>query len=192
MSKTNTQTQILDTAQELIQRVGLNAMSYADISEAIGIRKASIHYYFPTKDDLVSALLKRYSPYFLRLVDAILESPLSPEVKLRQYCALFEATLSGGEEDKACLCGMLGAELKTLNSPLVELINEFYQGNTVRLEKLLTEGRELGDFKFPGEIKAMARLIFSLLEGGLLIARAKGGINQFREIVEQLMQLVRG
>ena len=34
MKQTNTRTQILDTAQELIQTVGLNAMSYADISEA--------------------------------------------------------------------------------------------------------------------------------------------------------------
>ncbi|WP_257998927.1 TetR/AcrR family transcriptional regulator [Fischerella thermalis] len=49
MNSTDTRTQILDTAQDLIQRVGVNAMSYQDISEAVGIRKASIHYHFPSK-----------------------------------------------------------------------------------------------------------------------------------------------
>lgn len=192
MNSSNTQTQILDAAQELIQRVGLNAMSYADISKAVGIRKASIHYHFATKESLVAALLDRYSDCFFRLVDPILETSESSEIKLRLYCGLFEATLSSGEQDKACLCGILGAELKTLNSPQIEQVTQFYRDNRVRLVKLLTQGQETGEFKFPGDVNAMAILIFSLLEGALLIARADGGITQFRSIVEQLVQVVKG
>ena len=101
MKSTNTRTKILDTAQTLIQTVGFNAMSYADISKVVGIRKASIHYYFPSKDDLVVTLLERYSHYFFKLVDTILASPESAEVKLRRYCGVFEATLSSGEQDIA-------------------------------------------------------------------------------------------
>lgn len=192
MTTTNTRTQILDTAQELIQKVGLNAMSYADISNAIGIRKASIHYHFPTKDDLVAALLDRYSPCFFRLFDGILDSPDPPEMKLRRYCGLFEATLTSGQQDKACLCGMLGAEMKTLNSPLIEQVVQFYHDNQIRLTQLLQQGRETGEFKFSGQVKSMAMVIFSMLEGGLLITRADGGVAQFREMVEQLMQVVKG
>lgn len=192
MKATETRTEILDTAQQLIQRLGVNAMSYADISKAVGIRKASIHYHFSTKDDLVAALLDRYNPYFLKLVDDIIASPEPPETKLSRYCALFEVTLSSGEQDKACLCGMLGAELKSLKNSLAERVIQFYQDNEVRLVKILTEGREAGVFSFPGDINAMATLIFSLLEGGVLIVRANGGISQFRAIVEQLMQLVKG
>lgn len=191
MKSIDTRTQILDTAQELIQTVGLNAMSYADISQAVGIRKASIHYHFPSKDDLLVALLERYTPYFLRLVDTILDSPESAQVKLRRYCELFEATLSSGKQDKACLCGMLGAEVKTLNSPLSEQISKFYQENEIRLTQLLSEGITTGIFNFPGDTTAMAQLIFSLLEGELLIARAYKGVPHFRVVIEQLIQLVR-
>ena len=191
MKSTNTRTKILDTAQTLIQTVGFNVMSYADISKAVGIRKASIHYYFPSKDDLLVALLERYSSYFLKLVDTILASASSAEVKLRRYCGLFEATLSSGEQDKACLCGMLGAEVKTLDSPLSEQIAQFYQDNETRLTQLLSEGIETDVFKFPGETKVMAQLIFSLLEGELLIARTKGGVPHFRGVVEQLIELVK-
>ncbi|MDJ0799646.1 MAG: TetR/AcrR family transcriptional regulator [Calothrix sp. MO_167.B12] len=192
MKTTDTRTQILDTAQELIQKVGLNAMSYADISAAVGIRKASIHYHFPTKDDLVAALLDRHSPCFFRFCDAILDSSESPEIKLRHYCGLFEATLSSGKQDKACLYGMLGAEMKTLNSPLIVQVVQFYRDNQTRLVQLLQQGRETGDFKFPGNVESMAMVIFSMLEGGLLITRADGGVAQFREMVEQLIRVVKG
>ncbi|NER51374.1 MAG: TetR/AcrR family transcriptional regulator [Symploca sp. SIO1A3] len=191
MKSTNTRTHILDTAQELIQTVGLNAMSYANISQAVGVRKASIHYYFPSKDDLLMALLERYSPYFLRVVDTILDAPESAEVKLRRYCGLFEATLSSGKQDKVCLCGMLGAEIKTLNAPLSEQISRFYQENEIRLTQLLSQGLSAGVFNFPGDAVAMAQLIFSLLEGELLIARAGKGVPHFRGVVEQLMRLVK-
>ena len=192
MKSTDPKTLILDTAQELIQRLGVNAMSYQDISQVVGIRKASIHSHFPTKDDLVATLLDRYNAYFLRLVDNIVASSDSPEVKLRRYCELFEATLSSGKQDKACLCGMLGAELATLKSPLVERIRTFYRDNEERLAMILNQGRQAGIFRFSGDVQATATLIFSLLEGGILIARAYGGVQQFQVVIEQLMQLVLG
>ncbi|GAB4200158.1 MAG: TetR/AcrR family transcriptional regulator [Coleofasciculaceae cyanobacterium] len=191
MKTTDTRTQILDTAQELIQRVGVNAMSYQDISKAVGIRKASIHYHFPTKDDLIDALLNRYNDYFLRLVDSIIVTPESATIKLRRYCALFEATLDSGNCDKACLYGMIGAELATLKHPQVEQVRAFYRDNQQRLVKILTEGLESGVFKFAGDVNAMAMLIFSLLEGAMLIIRPGGGIAQYRATIEQLMQLIK-
>lgn len=192
MKQVDTKTFILDVAQDLIQRVGANGMSYQDISERVGIRKASVHTHFPKKDDLLAAVLDRYSDRLLRIVDGILASSDAPEVKLRRYCGLFEATLSSGDQDKACLCAMLGAELQTLNHPSVERIQAFYRANEERLALMLSEGRQDGSFQFPGEIDAMAALVFGLLEGGMLVARVKGGAGQFHQVIEQLMQLVKG
>jgi TetR/AcrR family transcriptional repressor of nem operon len=192
MKPTDTKTLILDTAQELIQRFGMNGMSYQDISQVVGIRKASIHTHFPTKDDLVATLLDRYNAYFLQIVDSIIESADSPDMKLRRYCGLFEATLQSGAEDKACLCGMLGAELATLKSPLARRIRTFYENNEARLATILTEGRNTGVFQFKGDVEVTATLIFSLLEGGILIARASGGSEQLNRVIEQLMRLVEG
>lgn len=188
----DTKTLILDTAQDLIQRLGMNGMSYQDISQVVGIRKASIHTHFPKKDDLLVALLDRYNDRFLRIVDGILASSDSPEVKLRRYCGLYEATLSSGNQDKACLCAMLGAELATLNHPSLELVRTFYRENEARLVSLLNQGRQAGDFRFPGDVRATAMLIFSLLEGGMLVARAQNGAQLFHQMMEQLIQMVKG
>lgn len=192
MKQADTKTQILDVAQDLIQRLGVNGMSYQDISELVGIRKASVHTHFPKKDDLVAALLDRYSDRFLRIVDGIVASDDAPEIKLRRYCGLYEATLSSGEQDKVCLCAMLGAELASLSHPSLEQVQTFYQENEARLVNILNKGRQTGDFRFTGEVQTMATLIFGLLEGGMLIARAHGGATQFHQVIEQLMRLVKG
>ncbi len=191
MESTNTRSQILDIAQDLIQKTGVNAMSYADISKAVGIRKASIHYYFPTKEDLIADLLDRYNEQFCRLVENILNSATSPEAKLNQYCGLFEETLSSGEQDKACLCGILSAELKTLNSPVVDRITQFYRDNEIYLEQILQLGLESGEFNFTGNPRTMAKLVFSLMEGDLLVARAEGGVARIQETTKQLMALIK-
>ncbi len=192
MKQPDTKTLILDVAQDLIQRLGVNGMSYQDISERVGIRKASVHTHFSKKEDLLTALLDRYSDRFLRIVDGILASNDTSEVKLRRYCGLFEATLSSGNQDRACLCAMLGAELETLNCSSVERVHRFYQANEERLATLLHTGRQDGSFRFPGEVQAMAALIFGLLEGGMLVARVRGGASQFHQMIEQLMRLVNG
>jgi TetR/AcrR family transcriptional repressor of nem operon len=185
-----TKTRILDVTQELVQRLGANAISYQHVSDAVGIRKASIHHHFPTKDHLLVALLTRYSAYFLALVDQIIAAPVSPAKQLDRYVALFHATLREGDNDKACLCGMLGAELATLNAPAADLVRAFYQENERRLARILDRGLETGDFRFAGTARAAAALVFALLEGAVLIARARGGVAHFKTVTDQLTRLL--
>jgi len=191
MKQIDTKTRILDVAQDLIQRRGSNAMSYQDISDVVGIRKASIHTHFPKKDDLLVALLDRYNDRFLRVVEGILASSDTPEVKLQRYCELFETTLHNGE-NKVCMCAMLGAEVASLNHQFSDRLRDFYQANEAYLVLLLNAGRQDGSFRFNGDVQAMASLIFGLLEGGMLVARAQGGAYQLHQIIEQLMKLVKG
>src|SRR5215470_9426462 len=144
MSESDTRTLILDAAQDLIQRLGANAMSYQHLSEAVGIRKASIHYHFPAKQDLLEALIERYHGYFLGLVDRIIAEESNPARMLDRYIDLFEATLREGKHDKACLCGTLGAELASLDNEAVNGIRRFYKANHDRLISILKRGQEAG------------------------------------------------
>ena len=49
--RSDTAEQILDLAETLIQTRGYSAFSYQDIADSLGIRKASIHYHFPSKTE---------------------------------------------------------------------------------------------------------------------------------------------
>src|SRR6201988_4888439 len=62
--KSRTAEQILDLAETLIQTRGYSAFSYQDIADSLGIRKASIHYHFPSKTELGIAVIDRYIARF--------------------------------------------------------------------------------------------------------------------------------
>ncbi|MGB3613985.1 MAG: TetR family transcriptional regulator C-terminal domain-containing protein, partial [Elainellaceae cyanobacterium] len=133
-----------------------------------------------------------YSDRFFRVVDGILVSDDSPEAKLRQYCGLFEATLDSGNQDKACLYGMMGAELVGLSHCLAEKVCQFYHNSEARLAALLDAGRDAGDFRFEGSAEDLAALILASMQGGLLIARVHGGPDKLHREIEQLIALVKG
>jgi TetR/AcrR family transcriptional repressor of nem operon len=125
-------------------------------------------------------------------VDALGEAKKVPASKLRAYAGLFEGTMSEGKHDKACLCGMLGAELSTLGGPSAAGFRRFYRDNEERLAHVLEEGREKGVFHFKGEATLVAGMIFSLLEGGALVARVEGGHKRLHAMTEQMLKLLQG
>src|SRR3954467_10653089 len=103
---------ILDVAQELLQTRGYNAISYQDIADRIGIRKASIHHHFPNKSDLAQALVRRYRQRWDAFLKEIDTSNAGPWSKLERYPAPSQQPAAGGAG--ACLCGVLGAEFASL------------------------------------------------------------------------------
>ena len=56
-----TRNALLVAAEEAARARGIDGFSYADLAETVGIRKASIHYHFPTKDALADAVMRRYA-----------------------------------------------------------------------------------------------------------------------------------
>jgi TetR/AcrR family transcriptional repressor of nem operon len=189
MADVDTRTRLLDAAQDLVQRVGANAMSYQHLSDAVGIRKASIHHHFPTKSDLLVALIERYHDDFLGLVDGLIAEGRDGADRLRRYMGLFEATLRRDACEKACPCGMLGAEVATLEPRAAARLRRFYEANDDRLATILAAGRADGSLRFEGEPATLARTLFAALEGAMLVARVDGGLKQFKKIAGQLRSL---
>lgn len=190
-TQVDTKTRILDTAQELIQRRGLNAMSFQDLSDAVGIRKASVHHHFATKNDMVASLLVRYLENFDSAVDRVMSSRVSGLNKLERYCNLFLETLQSGGQDKGCLCGMLMVEMASLDDPSMVLVRQFVRSNWRRIEAMVREGVEDGSIAIRGSVSGTARLLLAALEGSLLVARCEGGPKQLAENIAQLLTLLK-
>jgi TetR/AcrR family transcriptional regulator, transcriptional repressor for nem operon len=190
MATKDTKTAIMDAALDLIRRRGANAMSYQDVSEMVGIRKASIHHHFPAKDDLISAVVDRHADYAYGLMDEIFASKLDAAAKLRKFAAHFEEMLSEGKGDKVCIFGVLGAELVSLGSPAAGRLRRVYEEIEARLARVIEEGRKKGQFRFKGDSKRVAAMFFALLEGAMLIARADGGPKRLHAMADQALQLL--
>lgn len=58
----STYDRLLECADTCIQENGFEGFSYADLAKTLGIRKASIHHHFPTKNDLGLAYCEKKQP----------------------------------------------------------------------------------------------------------------------------------
>jgi TetR/AcrR family transcriptional repressor of nem operon len=185
-----TRDRILDSMQELIQTMGFNAVSYQDISEALGIRKASIHYHFPSKSDLGRAVVDRYQARLAGLMEKAENEPgRSHGDVLSDYFKPFIQV--AGSADKVCLCGALAGEFLSLPPDMREAVSSFFRQHENWLENLLEKGRSAGEFRFDASARDLSRLIFSALQGGLILRRSKGDADQLDNIILLVRAMLR-
>ena len=98
----DTRTTLLDIAEYNARSRGFDGFSYADLAVAVGIRKASIHYHFPTKADLSDHLIARYHTSLKERLAEIENDHLSADERLMALIRLYREALNGGQT--VCLC----------------------------------------------------------------------------------------
>lgn len=167
--KQNTAQQILDVAQSMVRNRGYSAFSYADIAQSIGIRKASIHYHFPSKDDLVKELVKRYREILERKCLHIEQQEITPQEQMREFVNLYR---DGLQEHQICLCGMLTADFEVLNSEIQAELKTFFSVTESWLTRLLKRGSEAKAWQGTQSFEREAKSIIAMLQGAQLLARA--------------------
>jgi TetR/AcrR family transcriptional repressor of nem operon len=184
--------QILDIAQSLIQTRGYSAISYNDISETLGIRKASIHYHFPSKADLGVAVVRRYTDRFQAALDDIAADPSRSSMSMLDF--YMSPYLQFAETpDTVCLCGALAGELMALPAVVRSGVEAFFAAHQAWLTDILERGARRGEFRLAAEAGKTARLVFGALQGGLIVKRTTGDISQIRDVIAVLKaQLVPG
>jgi len=160
--------QILAHAVTLIMLRGYHGFSYRDLSELVGVKTSSIHYYFPSKDDLVLEAVNVYSSAALGAVHSI-DSSLSAKEKLAAYTVGFATVL--GEGDRICLCGMLAADMGSLPPNIVQAVQAFFRGNESWLAKVLAQGTKDGTLVVNGTSEQVAQTVFAAYQGSVLSSR---------------------
>ena len=181
--KSERREEILDIAQQLTQVLGLNGFSYIDISNKIGIKTSSIHYYFKTKDDLAVALIRRYHKNFKLQLNYIDASSSSPKEKLIKFAEIFKNLATNN--NIFCLCGMLAAELSALSDESHKELIRYFQACRQWLMSV---------FSLCGSSRPEvdAKIYLSLLEGALLIARVEGQPVIIDEVAHSFAQKFAG
>jgi TetR/AcrR family transcriptional regulator, transcriptional repressor for nem operon len=190
--QSRTAEQILDLAQMLIQTRGYSAFSYQDISDTLGLTKASIHYHFASKTDLGIAVVDRYLERFGAALAAISEDQSQPSMALLDF--YIEPYIGyASTPDQVCLCGALAGEILALPPELRTRVDRFFRAHQIWLAGVLKRGAARGEFKLPAPASKVARLVFSALQGALLVRRTTGDGSQLRDVVTVIkLQLSHG
>lgn len=187
--QSTTQQTILFSALSLMQRCGYHAFSYADIADQVGIRKASIHYYFPSKQDLAQSVVAHYRATARAGLAHLQRNIPDPAQQLEAYIAYFGEEVDG--HPRICLCALLAAEILTLPEPVRAEVQGYYQEHEAWLAAVLESGRQQGVLHFNGAALIAAQTLLAVLEGAMLSARTYGQRERYLQIGAHVLEQYR-
>ena len=164
--------EIMDAAEGRIRTAGYNGFSFRDIASDVGVKSSSIHYYFPTKEDLGVAVARRYTERFFESLRNISGSP-----ETRLSAAYGKAMEKDGQ---MCLCGVLGTASTSLPGQVALEAKRFFN---CALEFLIPD-RKITSRKE----RDWALQILALLEGALVLSLTLGDAEGFRRATRSLPQ----
>ena len=179
----DTRTRILDLAEVLLLERGFNAFSYHHLARELGVKPAAIHYHFPSKDDLGTALVARQLRRLRKWRDLPRVTSLGPAQQLDALLAVYENHL--GHDRRVCLFGALAADFRTLPATMQVELRTFNRELTEWLAEVLAVGRATAALAFVGSPAAKAALVLTTLAGALQVARVHDE-TPFKVIVGQL------
>lgn len=79
------QSAILKAAQRRFAQYGHSKVTMDEIAADVGMGKASLYYYYPTKEELFRAVVEHEQAEFLSLMEPVLREEISSGAKLRTY-----------------------------------------------------------------------------------------------------------
>lgn len=165
----STRSHLLASAEILLRTKGYAAFSYADLAEEIGIKKASIHHHFPTKEGLAVAIVEGYLHRFKTQLDNINNQHAKIIDRLSAFALMFAKS---SESALLPLCGALAAELLALPESLKLMTRDFFEIHLDWLQANIQKGQEAGELKPQLNSVKVARLVLNTLEGGSFVSWA--------------------
>lgn len=179
----DTKSELLEKAETLVRSKGYSRFSYADLEQAVGIRKASIHHHFRTKEALALALVATYDRRYDEALDAILATHVAAPERVDAYGRLY---LTGLEQGLGCLCAVLAIETATLPPAVREEVSAFFAKHIDWLERVIADGVARGEVRANVDPPAFARMTVGALEGALLMERMLEGMVGFEATLRSI------
>lgn len=182
----STKESILDTAENLILTRGYNGFSYNDIAEVVGIRKASIHYHFPTKEVLGATFIERYIDRFKGWRNRV--SGLTVGQKLASFFEMFKHVSDNAEQ--ICPMGMLTAEYPTLPQSVQDNLRTLYEAMDQWLTEVISQGQAEGLLDTTPEAPVLAKVMLNAMSSSMKMARVFHDVDQLEQVFKALMAMI--
>jgi TetR/AcrR family transcriptional repressor of nem operon len=179
--------EIAACARSLISTRGYTGFSYADIAEAVGITKASIHHHFPSKAALVQRVVVAYRAEARHGLDELNAQVADPAARLRAWLQFWQSCLREGTLS-FCICAMLATEMHALPEDVGAEVRGHFDDLSHWLAGTLAEGARGGRFALHGAARAEALALMATVHGAMVSARAYGDPALFATISDGLLK----
>jgi len=181
----STRDRLVFIAMQLFSEKGYQSTSVADILKAAGANSGSLYYAFPTKQDLLLAVLEAYRDG----IEPMLLAPAwegvdDPVEKVFALLARYRAALEMTECLYGCPIGSLALEIHEPDPPVRELLAINFDGWRRHIETCLADAGE----RLPADVdrRALAAFVLTVMEGGVMQSRTYRDLAAFDACVATL------
>lgn len=195
MSQTNSDTQqrILDAARDLIYARSYADVGVAEICEQAGVQKGSFYHFFPSKRDLVLAVLDlHFLSFKAQMLERAFADDLAPLARLARFAKLtyeFQKQLhSACGRVLGCPVGNLTNELSSHDEVIREKIASLFSGVQRAIRQVLKEAAANGDLT-DVNLDASAQAMFAYFEGVMMLAKTQNDPEVLRKLLPAIAQI---
>jgi TetR/AcrR family transcriptional regulator, transcriptional repressor for nem operon len=174
---------VVAAAERRMREKGFHGFSFRDIAADVGIKSASVHHHFPTKEHLGAAVAEAYTNRMLEALGDPSDPQRTPEALITLYVDLYRRALKN--ERQSCLGGVIAYELASLPDHAGRAGAEFFERSKAWLETML---RRRSPKAKAETIEAQALRIVALLQGATLIAKALRRKDAFEQAAESILK----
>ena len=173
---------LLDRLTEVFRLYGYEGASLSRISEATGLKRASLYHRFPGgKEEMAQAVLQRADEWFVSHILEPLTQAGEPASRIQEMAKRLGDFYGGGHH--SCLLDSL-----SLGDEDVALRQHIDRSFTAWLGALVNVARESGLSPDTAKVRAEEALI--RIQGALVMARATGETQPFIRVLENLPVLL--
>lgn len=182
---------VLTAALEVFWAKGYEATSVQDLTERMGIQKASLYNTFGDKRSLFTRALTAYQRETLGWYRGILEQPGSARAAITALFEMLTGSSEGKSESRGCFCVNSLVELAPSDGRIARQLHR----HDAQVEELfaaaLERGKRAGEFPRSLDASATARFLQNALTG-LSVARKSGSDPaRLRDIVQVTLSVLR-
>jgi AcrR family transcriptional regulator len=151
---------ILEAAQRQFAHYGFAKVTMDEIANEIGMGKASLYYYFPTKENLFLEVVYREHDEFMNIVSAIVSDTLPASEKLIQY-----AEQRFNYFNKLINLNITEVRTAAKTKPMLkEVFKELAKRELKPIQTIIREGKATGEFQIHS-VDQISSLILHIMQG---------------------------
>jgi TetR/AcrR family transcriptional repressor of nem operon len=183
--KNETRDRLVRTARMLFWEHGYAGTGIAQILKAADAGSGSLYYFFPTKEDLLSAVLEHYKELLWpEVVQPVFDRVSDPIERIFGILEGYRRLLESTDYLRGCPIGNLALELAGTHPAARRLIAENFTGWLEAVEMCLADAS--GRLPESVDRKQLALFVLTTMEGAVMLARAYRNIAPYDAAVTQL------
>ena len=161
--------EILDAAQHLMETRGCNGFSMRDLGEAVGLRAASLHYHFPAKADLLTAVVRRVRERLNARFAEIEAETDALVARMERVAALISPP--PGDGPRLCVLTVMAADRLTLPAAPNDEARQLAANLLGWLTRFASRAKADGELPSGAEPESVAAFLLAAVQGALLLER---------------------